>query len=128
MKLQDAFVAETGAYYGSWNKIGYTAPGQSTAGTASAASGQTANFKYEQVGTYDASQQTADIPASGSGQQVWKASNLIKLNDCPAAENWNIMLEAGSTAAGAIKYTAYYLDANKTNCSPLTAAFENIGK
>lgn len=128
VKLQDAFIAETGTYYGSWNKIGYTAPGQTTAGNKTSATGSTTNFTYSQVGTYDDAE-TATVPAAGSGAQVWKAANRLKLNDCPAAENWNIKLEAGGSAAGAVKYTAYYKDdAAKAACSPLTAAFENIGK
>ena len=127
MKLQDAYIAETGTYYGSWNKIGYTAPGQTAQGSKTSASGQTANFKYEQVGTYSDAE-TATVPASGSGADTWQASNLVKLNDCPAAVNWKIKLEAGGTAAGAVKYTAYYNSTNQSLCSPLTAAFENIGK
>lgn len=128
MKLQDAFIAETGTYYGSWNKIGYTAPGQTDAGTASSATGSTTNFTYTQVGSYSADE-TATVPASGAGAQVWKAANRLKLNDCPAGENWNIKLEAGGSAAGAVKYTAYYKDSNsESKCSPLTAAFKNIGQ
>lgn len=128
VKLQDAFIAETGTYYGSWNKIGYTAPGQTNAGTASSATGSTTNFTYSQVGFYS-TDETATVPASGAGAQVWKAANRLKLNDCPADENWNIKLEAGGSAAGAVKYTAYYKDSNsESKCSPLTAAFKNIGQ
>ena len=127
VKLQDAFIAETGTYYGSWNKIGYTAPGQTAAGTASSATGSTTNFTYTQVGSYSADE-TATVP-SGTGAQVWKAANRLKLNDCPAGENWNIKLEAGGSAAGAVKYTAYYKDNDsESKCSPLTAAFKNIGQ
>ncbi|MCF0224829.1 MAG: hypothetical protein HUK20_11220 [Fibrobacter sp.] len=126
MKLQDAFVSETGAYYGSWNVIGYTAPGQTAKGTNASATGTTANFKYEQAGTYDADKQTAAL--SNSDVKVWAASNLIKLNDCPADENWTVSIKSGSATAGSVTYTPGYNTNNKDNCKPLTASFDNIGK
>lgn len=45
MKLQDAYVAETGANLGNWDKIGYSVPGVQTESDGSRV-GTTTNFVY----------------------------------------------------------------------------------
>lgn len=113
VKLQDAYVAETGAYIGDWAKIGYQAPGSVT-GTTS----QTSNFKYEQDGSYN--QATAQL--TGSAIQVWKATNLLKLNDCAgSAANWALNVTGGTSG----QYTwGTHMGAN---CSVLTPSFQSLG-
>lgn len=102
MKLQDAFVAETGAYYGSWTAIGYTIGQKSATCNNTACTGETNNFTFAQAGSYDASKNTAAL--SGSDVKVWTANNKVKLNDCTqgstGAENWKLEIKqaSGSTA------------------------------
>ena len=80
VKLQDAFVAETGAYIGDWTKIGYQAPGN----------GQTSNFTYADPKT-DYVNNTAELGTSGA--ITWGATNLLKLNDCAgSAANWTLKI------------------------------------
>lgn len=123
VKLQDAFVSETGNAYGSWNIIGYTAPGQTTKGTNAAATGSTNNFSYAQAGSYDESKETATLSDTGVG--VWVATSKGALNNCRMSSTWTIEISqpSGSTAA---KYEGAYSDS--TNCKALTPQFANIGK
>ena len=113
MKLQDAFVAEIGAYYGSFTKIGYEVPGKQTA-----VLGQTSNFKYDQQGTYVA--ETASL--GDDAATVWQATNLLKLNDCAGdAANWQLAVTGGSS--GQYSWSTHMGD----NCDALTPNFANLG-
>lgn len=123
VKLQDAFVNETGNAYGSWNIIGYLAPGQKENGNNTAASGSTNNFSYAQAGSYDATKETAAL--TGTGTSVWVATSTGNLNDCDAGSTWTIQISKTKDAAAA-NYNGAYSDA--TNCKALTPQFANIGK
>lgn len=117
VKLQDAFVAETGAYYGGWAKIGYQAPGASA---ANATTGSTSNFTYDQAGTYDQTDNTAALGTSFVA--VWQATNLLKLNDCAgSAANWKLGIKGGSS--GQYEWATY----QHANCSVLTPSFKSLG-
>lgn len=120
--MQDAFVSETGAYYGSWNIIGYTAPGQTQTGTATAATGSTNNFTYAQAGTYDADKETAAL--GNSAAKVWTATSIGKLNDCPDKNEWSVSIQEGGSASGSVTYTA---DIGADECKSLTPTFDKIG-
>lgn len=122
VKLQDAFVSETGAYYGSWNIIGYTAPGQTVKGTATTATGSTNNFTYVQAGSYDETKETAAL--SNSAAKVWTATSIGKLNDCPDKNEWSVSILQGGSASGSVKYTA---DVGDGACRSLTPTFDKIG-
>ena len=115
VKLQDAYVAETGAYIGNWEKIGYQAPGAT--GTT-ATEGSTSNFKYEQKGSY-----TDKTAALGTDNiEVWNATNLLKLNDCAGSTaNWKLAVAGGSSGT----YT--WKTQMGTNCDVLTPSFANLG-
>ena len=125
VKLQDAFVAETGAYYGSWTAIGYTIGQKGATCNNTACTGETNNFTFAQAGTYDASKNTAAL--SGSDVKVWTANNKVKLNDCTqgstGAENWKLEIkQASGSTAGECQWTA----TATTDCKALTPNFESL--
>lgn len=113
VKLQDAYVAETGAYYGNFTKIGYEMPGKN---------GLTSNFQYAQEGTYDATNGTAAF--TSSAVDVWSATNLLKLNDCAGnAKNWKLGI---SQASGTTNGQYNWKVTMGTNCDALTPSFSNF--
>ncbi len=114
MKLQDAFVAESGIYVGNWTMIGYNMP-------------KSKNFDF--VGAI--SSDTTKLVGLGK-TEGWSASNQAKLNDCPVGKNWIVSVEEASTGDASkgspIKYTAEFDATNKSNCQSLTPNFEDVGK
>lgn len=113
MKLQDAFVAETGAYYGSFTKIGYEMPGKN---------GLTGNFQYASEGTFDATHGTAAFTASNV--DVWSATNQVKLNDCAGnAKNWKLGI---SQASGQTNGQYTWKVTMGANCDALTPSFSSF--
>jgi len=112
VKLQDAFVAEEGIVVGDWVKIGYTMPSSN-------------NFSYTETDLKGGSAALKDL----ADKKGWTATNLAKLNDCAASNNWNIYLAEGSDAAkgNPVTYTPK-VESDSTNCLPLTPNFKNIGR
>ena len=109
--MQDAYASEANKV-GTWQLIGYVAPGASKAGDQ----GTTTNFTY--TGAVEAA---ADI-ANFSKENAWKAVNNVALNDCTKdGGSWSVKVEDASNG-NSLKYTA------ATTCSALTPSFENIGK
>ena len=114
VKLQDAYVAESGTKVGNWTMIGYNMPNSQ-------------NFNF-------AGAITAETTAlAGLGKtEGWAASNLAKLNDCPTGKNWIISIQEATATDAAkgspIKYTAEFDATNKNNCKNLTPNFESIGQ
>ena len=119
VKLQDAYVSESNKV-GSWTKIGYVAPGGTSAGAAS-----TTNFSYIPGSADDAA-----LGGEGgySAAKEWAAANIVALNDCAAqasnvaiaSANWSITVTP-ATNGNSVTYTA------ATNCSQLTPTFDKIG-
>ena len=119
IKLQNAYIAETGDMLGNWFLIGYKGPGNvKTAGSKTAAEvSESTNFVY-----------TGEITSSvalATGGIGWKAANKAKLNDCAGngtTYNWTMTVGAG-TSAGEATYTPGVTDAN---CEVLTPSFKSI--
>ena len=113
VKLQDAYVAEAGVYIGNWTMIGYNMP-------------KSQNFNFTGAITSETTKIEGLAKTEG-----WAASNIAKLNDCPAGKNWIMSVQeapAGNAAKGSpVKYTPEYDATNGTKCSPLTANFTSIG-
>jgi prepilin-type N-terminal cleavage/methylation domain-containing protein len=119
VKLQNAFVAEKGAYVGSWFSIGYSGPGTTTSaksGSGQAGESVSANFTY--AGSFTAD--TTAIPSAPT--EAWSASNRAKLNDCNTGKNWTMSLSTGASA-GELTYKP---DASDANCRVLTPSFDQI--
>ena len=118
VKLQDAFVAETGAYYGSWNKIGYIIGSGEACVAAGGCTRETSNFTFSE----EKSGYVNGTAAMGSSQATWAAQNKLKLNDCTSAKNWQLKLEqASSSTQGEYTWEAV------NTCSELTPNFGNLG-
>lgn len=117
VKLQDAFVAESGTYVGNWTMTGYNMP-------------QSNNFIY--TGAIE----TNTLALSGlQATEGWSATNTAKLNDCPANSKWSISVAEASTENAAkgspIAYTAAIPAAQNgstSDCSQLTPNFTSIGQ
>ena len=102
IKLQDAYVAETGVYYGSWRLIGYTMANSS-------------NFNYS--GTV--SDKTS---ISEAATYAWKAEAQATLNECSSGV-WGLDIAANSATGGSVIYQATITGGTTGNCLPLTPNF-----
>ena len=114
MKLQQAFVSETGESYGNFKIIGYSAPGTNSA---------TTNFTYSDQGQYTNNTATLNT----SAKETWRATANLKLNDCNSGSYWKISVAKASngSAADAVVFTA---DISGTGCEELTPSYKKIGK
>lgn len=140
MKLQDAYFAELNSF-GTWAKIGYTAPGEKVKG-ASDGSYASTNFTYSggntpaEVTCPDNYENKAgvctnseDATTSAKGAKLsegWKAKNNVQLNDCTSGDHWKISaesVEASKLTAASASYTSAALD---DGCLALTPNFAAI--
>ncbi|WP_405338240.1 type IV pilin protein [Fibrobacter sp.] len=83
VKLQDAYISETGLYIGKWNAIGYTMQN----GTS---------FTYTDKVT--ATNGSKAIPTSA--EAAWEAAAVVGLNDCTAGSTWTLWLKKNGDANG----------------------------
>ena len=116
VKLQQAFVSESGINFGNFAIIGYAAPGQA---------GATTNFTYTDEGSYSGLTNTATLTSTPA--DAWQAQANVKLNDCDK-KKWYVKVSkaASGNAADAVAFSASLEDA--TNCLQLTPTFDTIGK
>ena len=109
VKLQDAFISETGTTYGSWKFIGYTMNDNSV-------------FDYsEEHFTAGA----ADTDVLGTATEVWKAQPKANLNDCTSADGyWELKIKQ-STVAGdnGAQYEAHV---KGDDCNVLTPGYGKL--
>lgn len=121
MKLQNAYIAETGDKLGNWFLIGYKGPGDvTTAGSKTTAETSTStNFVYT-------GEIAGSVALSTTGVTGWKAANKAKLNDCAGdgstTYHWTIKVASGS-AAGEATYTP---NIDSPDCEVLTPSFASI--
>ena len=125
MKLQQAYVSETGLNYGNFGIIGYTAPGlvKTEGSNTTSAVSETTNFQYKDTKTGYVNG-TAALPSAD--QTTWTAVSRVALNDCGVGSEWKIAVKAASSAADAVQFTSSLGDA--THCQALTPSFDKIGK
>lgn len=114
MKLQEAYFSEAN-HVGNWAIIGYTAPG--TAG-ATAGTSSTTNFSYEQKGEYDDN----TIATDPSGEEVWRSTAKVVLNDCGTDDYWYV---EATVSSAKVSFDAELSD--EPNCLTLTPTFDKIG-
>ena len=123
VKTQLAYVSEKDSV-GSWDVIGYQAPGEGDNAYVKA----TATFTY--ADGYSVAT-TAEIPTSKT--VGWKAGNNVKLNDCvkpttPTAGTadgvWTVKFNSSTAGdAGSLAFTS---TVNGTGCPVLTPSFSTI--
>lgn len=119
VKLQNAYIAESGDMLGNWFLIGYKGPGDVTTAGSKTTAETSASTNFIYTGEF------AGSVALSTGGIGWKAANKAKLNDCAgdgATYNWTITIAAGS-AAGEATYTP---NVANDNCETLTPSFKSI--
>jgi len=100
IKLQDAHVAHKDMI-GSWNSIGFAAPG----------GGTTSYFQYSGCISGDIDLESTETVIG------LKIMSLTGLNDCPAGSNWAVsMVPTGS-------HVDYHQILSSVDCQPLTVAW-----
>ena len=120
VKLQNAYIAETGDQLGNWFYIGYKGPGDVTTKGSKTAAEVSASTNFVYTGDI-----TGSVTLSSTGVVGWKAANKAKLNDCngdSSTWNWQIKVASGS-AAGEATYTPVI---GSADCEVLTPSFASI--
>ena len=107
MKLQDAFVSESGTYYGSWKMIGYE---MNTTNNV---------FTYTEETLSDAN--TAAITSTAAA--VWKAEPKASLNNCAAGTGyWELKIKTAQTGNGA----GYKAHVKGADCNVLAPGYGKL--
>ena len=109
VKLQDAFVSETGTTYGSWKMIGYKM--NTTNGV----------FTYTEKKDLSGSKETAEL---NSATAVWEAKPQAALNDCKTSDAWTLEIAKASSGNGA----EYIAKVSSTDCNVLVPGFGKLDK
>lgn len=106
MKLQDAFISETGTNYGSWKFIGYTM--------------KTSNnvFDYKELTLKDS--ETGVL--SSSAAEVWQATPVAPLNECKTTDTWKLAIKTASSGNGA----GYVAKVSSDDCNVLVPGFGKL--
>ncbi|MBR1745910.1 MAG: hypothetical protein IJ734_08070 [Fibrobacter sp.] len=107
MKLQDAYIAETGTGIGGFGKIGYEIPAST-------------NFTY---GGY--TDKTSSELSSGK-TDAWDATAKATLNDCVSGK-WQLDISANTSSGGSATYIPKLTGGPTGDCAALTPNFCNIG-
>lgn len=118
VKLQDAYISETGVYIGKWNVIGYSM------------TTQTPSFDYaEGNASYD---DQGTVALDATEKTLWTATARVALNDCTANSQWGLFGKRNAKGngidwkTGVKKGTAATAGANEADCSNLTPQFINL--
>ncbi len=119
VKLQDAYVSETGLYIGKWNAIGYTM------------NTSTPSFTYADAVTVTGDAISTAIPSSAG--KAWTATAKVGLNDCTVDSEWALYLKKDGTKNGLVWGAAVKKGGAATvptdmdaDCSVLTPQFINF--
>ena len=107
VKLQDAFVSETGTTYGSWQFIGYQM--------------NTTNNVFTYTEETLSGANTATIPSTAAA--VWKAEPNASLNDCAAGTGyWELKIKTANSGNGA----AYKAHVKGADCNVLAPGYGKL--
>lgn len=110
VKLQDAYISETGTGIGDWKLIGYKM-------------NSTNNFKYYEGNTENGEIAGASVLLANGKNTAWKASNIGALNDCKAGGTWVLNILANTSSGGSAVYDGVI---SSNDCAVLTPSFQNI--
>lgn len=116
INLQDAYAVE-GNKLGSWQAIGYSAPGEKKSAAGASMSYETTNLIYIEgvIGTMD-----------------WQAKPKVNLNDCKTTTQTGWKFASSFTAGSATdagNYSLSFADGGSdAACTGLTASWDNILK
>lgn len=111
IKLQDAYISETGINIGNWKAIGYNMANSSNFTYADKETGYALNSVALNTGTTNS----------------WTATSIATLNDCPAASVWGISVsQNGSTGGSALYDAAITTTGTKTDCEILAPSYVKL--
>ncbi|MBO7061546.1 MAG: type II secretion system protein [Fibrobacter sp.] len=111
IKLQDAFVSESGINYGSWGMIGYNM--------------KTTNqvFQYDSIKTgYTA----GTLALTTNTDEIWRATPKANLNDCTTSMYWNLKISKGGTGNNGAVYDAGVSGGAAGVCDVLVPGFGKL--
>ena len=117
IKLQDAYVSETGNYVGNWGAIGYSMQ-------------QTTSFAYAEGTGVTYANNSAAIPSSDAS--MWKATSNVALNDCKQGSQWTLFGKRNANGngmdwkAGIGDAAAATVDVYANGCILLTPQFSKF--
>ena len=115
VKLQDAYISETGVYIGNWKAIGYKMDPSS-------------NFNYDEAAA-NKTWTSNSTTLSGGATDAWTATNYATLNDCGNGAKWAIKVEQNGSTGGAALYDASITAGSagtKTDCEVLNPSFVKL--
>ena len=112
VKLQDAYISETGIYIGNWKAIGYNMD-------------QSSNFKYEEASA-NQSWSGNSTTLSGGATDAWKATSFAALNDCAAGAAWSIAVSQNGSTGGSALYNGKITGGTVAECEILNASFVKL--
>jgi prepilin-type N-terminal cleavage/methylation domain-containing protein len=111
VKLQDAFVSETGKMWGSWKFIGYTMNDNSV-------------FDYSELPAANVGNAVTTELNTGA-VEVWKAQPVANLNDCTSAAGyWSLKIKkSGASGDNGAQYEAHV---KGNDCNVLTPGYGKL--
>ncbi|MBR5402362.1 MAG: type II secretion system protein [Treponema sp.] len=113
IKLQDAYISESGTGIGDWKLIGYKM-------------NSTTNFKYFEVNAEMGEQNGTSVLLSAGKTGAWKAQNTGALNDCVANSWWQLDIEGNTSSGGSAVYSAGVTGGPGSGCAVLTPNFDKF--
>lgn len=114
IKLQDAYISETGIYIGNWKAIGYSMANSS-------------NFAYDEVAAAKSWTSNSTNLSSTAVADLWTATSYAALNDCPASSKWAIaVVQNGSTGGSALYDASITTTGTKTDCEVLAPSYVKL--
>ena len=113
IKLQDAYISETGTGIGDWKLIGYKMASNS-------------NFKYYEGSKEGGEDDGSSVLLSAGKEDAWKAMNTGALNDCIANSTWRLDIVANTSSGGSATYHAGVTGAKGGDCAVLTPNFDKF--
>lgn len=110
IKLQDAYISETGTGIGDWKLIGYKM-------------NSTSNFNYYEGTTLNGETAGESVLLTAGKTSAWKATNKGALNDCTVGGYWQLDVAANSSSGGSALYNGTI---SSNDCAVLTPSFQKI--
>ena len=114
IKLQDAYISESGTGIGNWKMIGYVMNSSS-------------NFKYMENGKeYSAAPAAASVELSSGKEKGWQAEAKAALNECAINSQWQLDVSQNGTTGGSAVYSASVTKGKSGGCYLLAPSFEKL--
>lgn len=115
MKLQDAYIAESGTGIGNWKMIGYNMVSSS-------------NFKYMENDKEDPTNgaTASSVELTAGLEKGWQAQAKAALNDCEINSQWRLDVGANTSKGGSATYTVSVTGGNGGDCDILAPSMGKL--